>query len=654
MKFKQLLFGFLIVSASLVQAQQTSKKVLFTIDNKPYYTDEFKRVYNKNIDLVKDESQKDLNQYLNLYVGYKLKINKAYELGLQNNPKYITELSSYRAQLAKNYLTDSKVTNELVEEAYNRYLKEINASHILFLVDENATPADTLKAFNKAIMVRKKIVSGEDFGTLAQTYSEDPSAKENRGDLGYFSVFRMVYPFESGAYNTKIGKVSEPVRSRFGYHLIKVNAVRDNRGEVAVSHIMLMKSDDKEVNKKNEGRIQEIYQKLQQGEVFEELAKQFSDDKSTAPSGGRMNPFSSGQLSSEEFETVAFGLTKEQPLSKPFETSFGWHIAKLNEKKPIQAFEQIKKDLENKVSRDERSRLIETSLTDKLRKKYTITKDKKVYAAVEKAMTNDFYNGTWTSDDVKTPLNESILAIDNYKSSGRDFLNFMQKNQKTGAEIRPLGNMIKVLFEQFTNEQLNNYYNQNLESEFPEFASVMTEYRDGLLLFDLMEKEIWEKSKTDTIGLQNFYAKNKQKYQWNKRYDVLVISSTKADYIRKAHKLLKKGKSAEEIKQTLNAGKELEVIEKEGVFEEGSTVLPKNIGDKTGLTSVEKEGDYYFVSRVKKIIPAGQKTFEECEGKVINDYQQYLEENWVSDLKKEFTIKIDQQVFDEVKRDIKS
>ena len=211
-----------------------------------------------------------------------------------------------------------------------------------------------------------------------------------------------------------------------------------------------------------------------------------------------------------------------------------------------------------------------------------------------------------------------------------------------------------MLFDQFKDEQLNKYYNANLETEFQEFANVMTEYRDGLLLFDLMEKEIWEKSKTDTVGLHAFYDKNKLKYQWKKRYDVLVVSSVKEDYIKKAEKLLKKGKSAAEIKEALNTGTELEVIEKEGMFEDGSTLLPKNISDKKGITSISKEGDYYFVTRVKNTIPAGQKTFEECEGKVINDYQQYLEENWVSDLKKEFKIKVNQTVFEEVKAEIKS
>jgi peptidyl-prolyl cis-trans isomerase SurA len=654
MNLKQLLISFVLVASSIATAQETPKKVLFTIDKTPYYTDEFKRVYNKNIDLVKDESQKDLNQYLNLYVGYKLKINKAYKLGLQDNPKYINELSSYRTQLAKNYLTDVKVTNELVREAYDRSLKEINGSHILFLVDENATAADTLKGYNKAVAVLKKIQAGEDFGTLAQEFSEDPSAKENSGNLGFFSVFRMVYPFETGAYKTAIGSVSKPIRSRFGYHLIKVNNTRANRGEVVVSHIMLMKAEDKDSNIKNEARIQELNQKLQQGESFEEVAKQFSEDKSSASNGGKMAPFSSGALSSEEFENIAFGLTQEAPLSQPFETSFGWHIVKLSEKRAPKSFDEMKADLEVKISRDERSRLIQNSITEKLRKQLKVSKDKKVYSAVEKVFTNTFYEGLWTSDAVKVPLKETVLTINEAQFSGKDFLNFVQKSQKTALDIKPLKTMVSVLFEQFIDQELNKYYNVNLENEFPEFANVMSEYRDGLLLFDLMEKEIWEKSKSDSIGLQAFYENNKEKYQWNKRYDVLVVSSTKQDYIKKVQKMLKKGKSAAEIKEALNSGTELEVIEKEGLFEEGSTVLPKNIQDKKGVTAVVKEGAYYFVSRVKNSIPAGQKTFQECEGKVINDYQQYLEENWVADLKDEFIIEINQEVFEQVKAEIKS
>ena len=286
MNIRNLFFALLAGISVTAQQQNSTKEVLFTIDDKPYDTEEFIRVYNKNLDLVKDESQKDLTQYLELYIGYKLKVNKAFKLGLQNGAQYQNELKSYRTQLSKNYLMDSKVTQELLDEGYARLQKEINASHILLMVDENASPEDTLAAYNKIRAIRDRIVKGgEDFGTVAAETSQDPSAKDNKGNLGYFTAFRMVYAFENGAYNTPLGQVSMPVRSRFGYHIIKVNDIRNNRGEVAVSHIMILKPKEGEDPTKAKTTIDEIYQKLQQGEQFEELAKQFSEDKSSSTKG---------------------------------------------------------------------------------------------------------------------------------------------------------------------------------------------------------------------------------------------------------------------------------------------------------------------------------------------------------------------------------
>lgn len=654
MKIKQLLFGLLLSTNFVSNAQDSKKEVLFTINDKPYFTDEFSRVYKKNIDLVKDESQKDLNQYLELFIGYKLKINKANRLGLQDNPKYQSELKSYRNQLSKNYLTDTKVTKELIEEAYNRSQKEIKASHILIMVDENASPADTLKAYNQILDIRKKAIAGGDFGKLAQQYSQDPSAKENQGDLGYFSALRMVYAFESGAYKTKKNEISKPVRTRFGYHLIKVNDIRDNRGEVSVAHIMIMKSEDGSQSEKAKVKIQDIYKKLKQGEKFEELAKQFSEDKTSAAKGGALNSFGSGQLSSDEFENVAFSLSGNNPISEPFESEYGWHIVKFIEKHPVKTFQEMESELEGKIRRDDRSRLIVNSMNEKLRKKYAVKRDDKLYAAIAKTVTGDIYTATWKSPSDTKNFDKTLFVVGDKPVHGTAFLNFLNSHQKAVPEIRPVAKLVDVLYENFLDEQLNLYYNDNLEKEFPEFADVMEEYRDGLLLFDLMEKEIWEKSKTDTIGLQNFYQKNINNYKWKNRYDVLIVSSTKSDFIKKAQKMLKKGKSADFIKENLNSGTDVEVLEKEGVFEEGNEVLPKNIIFKPGVTDIIKEGDYYFVTRVNKVLPAGDKSLEECRGKVVNDYQQYLEENWVSDLKKEFNINVNKGTFEKVKKQIKS
>lgn len=653
MNTKQLFLGLLLGLTFIAKAQNNPKEVLFTIDDKPYYTDEFIRVYNKNLDLVKDESQKDLTQYLELYVGYKLKVAKANKIGLQNNVQYQNELKSYRTQLSKNYTSDSKVTSALVKEGYDRMQKEINASHILIMVDENASPEDTLAAYKKIMDIRQKAINGEDFGKLAEQYSQDPSAKENKGNLGFFTSFRMVYAFETAAYHTDLGEISKPVRTRFGYHLIKVNDIRDNRGEVAVAHIMLMNPKEGEDSEKAKNKIEEIYKKLQQGERFEELAKQFSEDKSSATKGGTLNRFGSGQLSSEEFEAVAFSLTKENPLSKPFQSQFGWHIVKLIDKFPVKSFEESKAELENKISKDDRSRIITNLLTEKLRKKYPIKKDKKTYATVEKLVTPSFYDGKWELPENLRQYNTNLFSIEGRNKTGADFLNYINSQQKSGIATKPVEKLVSVLYDRYVDEQLNQYYNDNLEKEFPDFSAVMDEYRDGLLLFDLMEREIWQRSKSDTLGLKEFYQTQKDKHLWKMRADVEIVSSTNMEYIKKALAMLKKNETPQAIKDKLNTKDVVNVMANEGVFEEGADALPKNTKFQEGISEITKQGEYYFITKVQKIIPPGPKSFEECKGKVVNDYQQYLESNWVSELKKEFTVKINQDVFEKVKTQIK-
>lgn len=656
---KQLFFGLLLSLNLIGFAQNSTKEVLFTIDNKPYYTDEFARVYKKNLDLVKDESQKDLNQYLELFVGYKLKINKAYKLGLQDGSAYQNELKSYRTQLSKNYTSDSKVTKELVEEGYKRFLKEIKAAHILITVDENAAPEDTLKAYNQALDIRKRAIDGEDFGKLATEFSQDPSAKDNKGDLGYFTAFRMVYAFETGAYKTPKGSISNPIRTRFGYHLIKVEDIRDNRGDVIVAHIMIMNppetSENKEDADKGKNTIQDIYKKLQQGEKFEDLAKQFSEDKSSSSKGGVLNRFGSGQLSSEEFENVSFNLTKENPISEPFKSQYGWHIVKLIDKFSVKTIDEMRTDLESKVSKDDRSRLITASMNVKLRKKYSIKRDDKFFGTISKLITENYYEGKWEIPADLKLYNKNLVTINSTKSlTGAAFLTYVNDQQKTKISLKPLSKLTNKLYESYLDQELSQYYDDNLEKEFPEFSAVMDEYRDGLLLFDLMEKEIWTKSKTDTLGLKSFYDKNIKNYQWKNRLDVTILSSTKADVIKKAEKYLKNDKTVDFIKEKLNVKDgAVNIMSKVGVFEEGNEALPKNLLFQTGITDIIKEGEYYFVTKVNKTMPAGPKELSECKGKVINDFQQYLEENWVSSLKNEFKVEVNQAVFESVKKQLK-
>ena len=649
-------FGLLLLlQFSNVFAQEVKKEVLFSIDDKPYYTDEFIRVYNKNLDLVKDDSQKDIDVYFDLFLGYKLKVDKAYKIGLQNSLKYQNELKSYRTQLSKNYTSDSKVTEALTKEAYDRSLKEVRASHILILVDENASPADTLKAYNEAIKVRDEIKKGMSFEDAAVKYSQDPSAKDNKGDLGYFSAFRMVYPFESAAFNTPKGEISKPTRTRFGYHLIKVVDQRDNKGEVTVAHIMVLEKKDENGNDLSKNTIEDIYQKLQQGEKFEALAQQFSEDKSSSSKGGVLQRFGTGQLSSNEFEEVAFSLKKPNEVSKPFKTQFGWHIVKLIEKHPVRTFEESKNELENKIRRDDRSKLITSSLTEKLKKKYTVSTDKKVLASVKKLVTDDYYKQTWeVSPEVLKANNKELLVINkDAKINASSFLQYLQEQQKQNLQIKPINNLVYHFYNQFIDVKLNEYYDAHLETEFPEFSYVMDEYRDGLLLFDLMEREIWERSKSDTVGQKQFYLDNIANYKWKKRVETEIYSSTNKSDIEKAFKYAKKGKDADYIKGKLNEEGKVNVMVQSGLYEEDDKTLPKKIELNSGLSEIVKDGDYYFFLNTKKVLPSQPKDFIEARGRVINDYQQFLEANWVSELKKNVDIKVNNDVLQKVKNQLK-
>jgi peptidyl-prolyl cis-trans isomerase SurA len=604
---------------------------------------------------VKDDSQKDLDKYLELFLGYKLKVEKANKLGLQNGTTYQNELKSYRNQLSKNYLNDSKVTNELVREAYERMQQEVRASHILVLVDEGASPEDTLKAYNKVLDIKRRIEGGEDFVSLAQQFSEDPSVKENNGDLGYFSAFRMVYAFENAAFNTKTGQISKPFRTRFGYHIVKVTDKRNNRGEVTVAHIMIVKQNDASQNEKAKTTIDDIYKKIQQGESFETLAQQFSEDKSSAPKGGVLQRFGSGQLSSEVFENVAFGLNDKNQISVPFESQFGWHIVKLIEKHPVRLFDEMKVELEEKIRKDERSMLITNSLAKTMRAKYKVTKDVKLLAKIKAVVTDEFYSQTWVAPEKNKDANGTILIINNDKKvNSKLFIDFIASKQKANIKTRPVSKLVDELFEKFIDEQLMAYYNENLENEFPEFKNVMDEYRDGLLLFDLMEKEIWNRAKNDTIGLQDFFQKNSKNYQWKKRYNVDILSSTDKKIVEKAQKFLAKGKSLDYIKEQLNKDGKVNVMSKSGLYEEDYDVLSIFQNLSKGVTNIIAKDQYFFVVNVIDTKPAGVKELSECKGKVISDYQQFLENNWVDELKSEFTIKINTEVFSKVKNQLKN
>ena len=631
-------------------AQSPKETPLLVIDNDPVYKADFLRVYNKNIDLVQDESQKNVDEYLKLFIDYKLKIKEAHALGYHKKPGYVKELTAHKKQLSKKFLTDNKVTDNLVEEAYNRISQDVKASHILVRINETASPKDTLQAYQKIVDLRKQALK-EGFETVRARVHNGTTIFGEK--LGYFTGFRMVYKFENAAYNTPVGNVSQPFRTQFGYHIVNVLDKRKSRGEITVAHIMIATKKDDKDEEASKTRINDIYKKVQQGEAFDALAKQFSDDKSSASAGGKMKPFTGGQISSELFENTAFELKNMGDVSKPIQTQFGWHIIKLHNRKLTPPLKDIKDDLEKKVKRDSRSQLINTAMLTKLRNKYKIDFDDKQLAYFESILTPEYYKGTWRlpKDFLK---NKELLTIEKDKYIYHDFGVFLENYQNRIINKETYKTIVAKAYNKFLDEQLLKYQETHLEQENPDYAHVVEEYRDGLLLFELMNNTIWDASKSDSLKIKDFYKAHKVNYVWPKRIDAVVASSAKQKVLKKVAKLLESNVAIDSIKSRMNKSNAVDVIFTTGKMDKNHQALPAKVKFKKGVSKIYKHNDAYVVVQVKDVIPLKPKTLSEAKGQVTSDYQAQKEKNWLSDLRKKYHVTINKDVLEGIKNSIKT
>ena len=629
------LFTFLLSNAQIKDAD-----TLITISGEPILANEFIRVYNKNLNLVQDDSQKNVDSYLELFVNYKLKLTEAKALRYDKDPKYINEFKSYKNQLTQTYLTDKNVTDDLVREAYERTKNEVKAQHILVLLDEVET--DTLAAYSKIKAYRQRFIN-EDFESLKKELHNGKTTYIE--DLGYFSAFKMVYNFETAAYATEVGSVSQPFRTRFGFHVVKILEKRKSKGEVSVAHIMIANTQ-KDTTLVAKDRIQELYRLLLQGEDFGELAKQFSDDKSSSMRGGELKPFKSGQINSEIFETTAFELSPSNPISKPIQTQFGWHILKYINKNPIQSFEKLQPELKNKVGKDSRSQLVKAKMLERLLAEYQIENPNSNLATLE---TNLSYNTSENIWELPSKFNkdQSFLSIKNQTYSYGDFLEYLNKNQKLIKKEWATSVIVKKQYASFLERSVFKYKEENLENENQEFAHILNEYRECLLLFYLMQDKIWEGAKNDSIGLQEFYNSNKQNYIWPDRIEGSVARSTDVKFVKKVRKYWAKNQSNKMIDEALNKEQQ-NVVFSNGELELGHPALPKSFPFKTGVSEVIEENSNFYVINITALKPTALKTFEEAKGQLLADYQITLESDWINELRAKFKVDINQDVLAKV------
>ncbi len=617
-------------------SKQTKPEVLFTVNKLPVLSDEFIYLYKKNHqNKPEDFTEVKVNEYLNLFINFKLKVAEARRLGMDTTAKFIKEFKTYREDLKKPYRAEPDALERLTKEAYDHLTQEVRASHILINLKQDAFPSDTLNAYAKIDIIKKRIEAGEDFEKLARELSEDPSAKYNGGDLGYFTAMQMVYPFEEAAYKTDKGKMSNIVRTRFGYHLIKVIDKKPARGEVEVAHILLRNETADDAKTKN--KAFEIFDQLKAGRPWDELCKENSQDANTKDTGGKLRPFGVGALASvPEFESTAFALAKPGDISDPFKSSIGWHIVRLDKKIPLPSYAEMVESLKRKVTRDERLQISQQALATKRRKDFgfeEIAENKRfIFDLADTMLTK----GKWQYKGDKASLAKPIFRIQSKNVTIGEFVTYVKVHQAQSTMIPDAH--INQLYNFFVDDVITLVEEENLIRDKPEFKNLLTEYREGILFFEIMEKEIWNKASQDTSGQRGFYERNKPKYVGGNRVEARIFSTPDKNLITDFKKKIEKGDTIQNVDI-----KKFKSVQGFRNYEKGESKIIDNVTWSSGLHETETDKTFHLVE-INRLVAPGIKSFEEARASIISDFQNELEQNWIALLRKKYPVEINQKV----------
>ena len=592
---KRILMSLAVLSLGLNLTAQEDK-VLMTIDGQPVMASEFLYIYEKNNQESALE-QKNMDEYLDLFINFKLKVHEAEANGIDTTEAFKKELSGYRAQATPKYMKDEAAIDSLVEMSYRRIAEDRRGAHIAIQCPMTADDSTVEAALAQINTIRERVTTGvekkvkvkgkwkkvrepEDFFAVALETSSDPSVQENKGELGWITPFRYVYPFENAVYTTKVGEVTPVFRTAYGFHIALVEERRDHE-EVAAAHIMKMTPrGDEEAEAAAKVAIDSLYELVKNGANFAEVAKAQSDDKGSAMRGGDLGWFGRGYMV-KPFEEAAFAMKDSGEISAPIKSDFGWHIIMLKGKRGIQPLEEMRESILKKVQRDERIKEADASFIRKARAEYNLP-----------------------------------------------------------AEM--------------SDEDVRAYADSHLEDKYPELKNLVKEYHDGILLFDISLEQVWDKASQDKEGLEAYFQAHKADYPWDEpRFKGFVIQCKNANLEKAVRAIIRNADrdSVESyINSRINIGDSITYVKcTRGLWTLGQNKIVDKLGFKQKKVEFKTNSEFPHVFVVGKKLKAPEE-FADERGKVTSDYQDYLEAEWVKQLREKYPVVVDEAVFESLKK----
>ncbi len=658
---KKTILSIFALMAVLVSAQAADDRVLLTIDGEPSTVEEFMYIYQKNNPTV-DSLKQSVEDYLQLFINFKLKVRAAEEVGIDTTEAFRKELEGYRNQAVPKYMVDKDAEDAAVQKAYKKMLWDRKVRHIAIQCPQEATLEQETEARAKIERALLRVTKGEpvkvgkgkrakmkpgkveDFAAVAMDMSEDPAVKDNEGLLGWITPWRYVYSLEEAAYNTPVGGISEIFRTPFGFHILKVEEELPHR-EIHAAHIMKMApQNNEELIAQAKLAIDSLYDKVKNGANFAETAMQYSEDRGSAQRGGDLNWFSRGQMV-PAFENVAFDMTELEPISEPVLSRFGWHIIQFLGSKGTPDLAEIRGDIQQKISRSEAKKEIDDAFIERLKKEYNFT----VYQeALEPFYTLAEQYGDVRSNDfqvVAQTWNDSLFAIADKVYTQRDFTDYLYKNNFSFEQTAK--GLIDEKFGYYTAREVLSYERANLENKYPELRNLMQEYHDGILLFEISLRNVWDKASLDTAGITTFFKEHKKEYTWDeKHFKGYVVYCKDKSSMKAAKQILRSAEPdsiASYIDSRINIDSTTYVHFEKGLWTKGMNPAVDKYGFKDKKVEYTPEEEFPYVFVYGKLLKSPEEYTDE-RGKVTADYQDYLEKEWIAALRAKYKVDVNKEV----------
>ena len=646
----RLLLLALILLMNFSGYAQDNDPVLFTVADDEVRLSEFKYIYEKNNSENADYSKESLEEYLELYSKFKLKVKRARSLGLDTVKVLQDELAGYRKQLAKSYLKDKEISDRLINEVMERMMTDVQLQHIFVAAETKSSEAKKNAAKEKIYNIYDKLITtnGLGFDEMAKTLSEDKQSAINSGRLGYYTspLPDGFYEFENAMYDLEIGEFSKPVRSKMGWHILKVTDKRPARGEMEIAHIL--------VRKKNRSveearvRIDSVRGLLDKGRNFETLAAKFSEDLKSKHNGGYIGYFAINQYESA-FEDVAFSLTEDNSYSEPVETSLGYHIIKRISKRDTSDKDRLRKRIQARINNNDRFEIAELKMLEDVKTEAGFSEDPLMLKRFSTAQDASFYSYKWQAPSYESGMVLFELAGEKYDLN--DFAKYCKSNVRERLKFNKnkiVAEAAEEMYETYVREIAMKYEEANLENKYPDFRSLMREYSEGILLFEITKQEVWDKASQDTAGLRKFFESGKKNYEWPERVAVYKYTVDSDNVGAVTIYSFAQKKSHSKLIEKFGDDDQIKVTYEELILDKSSELL-KDLKFEANAVSklITRPKPANFIA-FKEIVPPTKKSLDEAKGYVIADYQDELEKQWVESLKGAYPVKINKKVLSSI------